>query len=131
MCDVEKDVIEFYKASKLPSGFQSRCKLCTKISYNGYRHKRLSHYKKVKEDRRIQKTLRVIQLKETQGCQCCNETFGPCLQFHHLDPNMKSYNIADMVARDASWNRLIVEVKKCIVVCGNCHVKIHNGVIQI
>lgn len=48
------------------------------------------------------------------------------LEFHHIDPSKKSYGVAS----GGSCHDLekdLAEVKKCILVCANCHREIHSG----
>ena len=62
-------------------------------------------------------------------CQCCG--YYRCieaLEFHHLDPNIKSFTIS---GKSKSFNSLKNEVDKCILVCSNCHKEIHAGLINI
>jgi hypothetical protein len=46
------------------------------------------------------------------------------LEFHHLDPSKKEINIANSIRR--TWNSLIKELEKCVLVCSNCHREEHN-----
>ena len=62
-------------------------------------------------------------------CQCCG--YSKCieaLEFHHLDPNIKSFTTS---GKSKSFNSLKREVDKCILVCSNCHKEIHAGLINI
>ena len=44
--------------------------------------------------------------------------------FHHLDPKLKSFAISDI--RDKSWSVISDELKKCILLCSNCHRNEHS-----
>ena len=56
--------------------------------------------------------------KEAQGCDHCGyDENGIALQFHHLGD--KSKNVSDM--RGATLKTLISEIRKCVVICANCH----------
>lgn len=48
------------------------------------------------------------------------------LHFHHLDPAQKDIKISE--ANNPSWERLEQELKKCILVCANCHAEIHEEI---
>lgn len=54
---------------------------------------------------------------------CCQECgYRRCitvLQFHHLDPSLKEFSLSR--AYNRSWDSLIREVDKCILLCSNCH----------
>jgi len=56
-------------------------------------------------------------------CSKCGENDPACLEFHHCDPSEKETTITKMVAR--GFKSVISELKKCTVVCSNCHSKIH------
>ena len=45
------------------------------------------------------------------------------LQFHHIDPETKSFGIGNFGTKRLP--ALIVEAEKCILVCSNCHAEIH------
>ena len=67
-----------------------------------------------------------IKLIEYKGgcCEKCgyNKSVS-VLQFHHLDQNEKDFTIG---GRSYSYERLKKEVDKCILVCSNCHIEIHE-----
>lgn len=76
-----------------------------------------------------------IRLKERsvyvmgEKCQCCG--YDKCitaLEFHHLDPLKKDFSFGDNTNR--SWQNTKEELKKCILVCANCHREIHSGLID-
>lgn len=129
-CGNTKTVDQFYRTKRSKDGFQPQCKVCMRGNYTASRNKKKEHYNQVRRSRRSEKVQKWRAWKEEQGCQYCNETFGPCLQLHHLVSEAKEAAIADMVAADATWERIMTEAEKGIVVCGNCHIKIHHGIID-
>lgn len=53
-----------------------------------------------------------------------------CLDFHHKDLALKSYNIAAMARGklgEGKKKRILEEIAKCDVLCANCHRKLHAG----
>lgn len=48
------------------------------------------------------------------------------LQFHHLDPTKKDFGIG---GKSLTWEKVRVELDKCVLVCANCHSEIHDGLI--
>jgi hypothetical protein len=58
-------------------------------------------------------------------CMECGENHPACLQFHHRDKEEKSFIISNAVLRGTSIKTLIKEIKKCDVLCVNCHAKLH------
>src|SRR5262249_4070916 len=66
----------------------------------------------------------LMELKESMGCSLCPERHPACLLFHHREPNHKDFEIGDaMLVR--SKERIDAEIKKCMVLCANCHAKLH------
>lgn len=55
-------------------------------------------------------------------CKKCSMTNKICLQFHHIKD--KKYDISFMVIQGYSIKTIQNEIKKCIILCGNCHRKI-------
>ena len=59
-------------------------------------------------------------------CKACGfDKYKTALDIHHLDPNQKDDNFASM--RGWSWERIQIELDKCILLCRNCHSAVHNG----
>lgn len=60
--------------------------------------------------------------KICKGCgyNKCNRA----LDFHHINPNEKDFVIGDK--RESPFENLKSELKKCMLLCRNCHMEIHN-----
>lgn len=63
--------------------------------------------------------------KRRKGCAKCDENHVSCLEFHHLFPNDKKLTVSRMVSKNYSLDRIKREISKCIVLCKNCHAKLH------
>jgi hypothetical protein len=64
-------------------------------------------------------------------CEICGyKKYIGALQFHHMNPNEKDFNVSQK-GHTRSWNRVKSEIDKCILVCANCHAEIHSNEIQI
>jgi len=50
------------------------------------------------------------------------------LHFHHIDESKKSFSISSNVTRN--WADVREELKKCVLVCSNCHMEIHDNLID-
>jgi hypothetical protein len=69
------------------------------------------------------------QLIEIAGGECCDGGYKrniSALEFHHLDPEEKSFGIDLRKCSCANWESLVKEVKKCVLICANCHRERHN-----
>lgn len=105
----------------------SRCRECASIYARDY----YAGGEKVKQKKRVKKyrkdlIARFKEWKSSQECSICGENCIECLDFHHLDPNEKDANIS-LLMRDGSWKKMQEELKKCVVLCANCHRKVHAG----
>ena len=85
------------------------------------------HSEKVKEWRRNTKKKTVLAMGGK--CQCCGyDTCYEALELHHLDPNVKDLTFSKIRANPKNVLSMKEELKKCILVCANCHREIHWGV---
>lgn len=63
--------------------------------------------------------------KSKLKCVECSENHPAAIDFHHLDPKRKVKDVTKMVAKGHSKERILEEISKCIVICANCHRKLH------
>lgn len=107
-CKEEKNIDEFY-FKKSEKRFNSWCKKCVYQSQN---------------DRRKVLKKRAIDLLGGK-CQICGYNRNlASIDFHHKDPSQKEYVWEKL--RRKTWEDIVTELKKCMVVCKNCHSEIHN-----
>ena len=67
---------------------------------------------------KAQRQRQIDKIKDVP-CTDCGKRFPPeCMDFHHVD--RKSFNIGTDRTQH-SWEAILAEVKKCIVVCACCH----------
>jgi hypothetical protein len=68
-----------------------------------------------------------ILVAEAGGCcrLCAYDRCAAALEFHHLDPNRKEFGLSRRGAH--SIERLRAEVRKCILLCSNCHAEVESG----
>lgn len=62
------------------------------------------------------------------GGSCCICGYNKCdevLEFHHLDPSTKETSWGAIRGNIKSWNRILEEMRKCVMVCSNCHKEVH------
>ena len=64
------------------------------------------------------------EFKGTLACVKCGFSHVAALDFHHEDPSEKEYNIHKLVG-NGRFTKAYEEIKKCIVLCANCH-RIHH-----
>lgn len=63
------------------------------------------------------------------GCcaLCGYDKCQQALQFHHLKPDEKLFNISHK-GMCRSWDKMLEEAKKCVLLCANCHAEVENGI---
>jgi hypothetical protein len=76
---------------------------------------------------------RKLRLIQHFGGKCKICGYNRCqqaLQFHHLNPDEKEFGISER-GLCRSWERMLAEAEKCILVCCRCHTEIENGIISL
>ena len=72
----------------------------------------------------------IFEDKKSKGCYKCDEDEPYCLDYHHTDED-KEIEVSIAVNRAWSKERIQKEIDKCILVCANCHRKIHARLITL
>lgn len=83
----------------------------------------MSNAQSVKDFRRRRKE----NLIKVLGSKCCLCGYDKCigaLEFHHIDETNKKFQLSS--GNCHSLDEDLEEVKKCILVCANCHREIHT-----
>lgn len=66
------------------------------------------------------------------GCLICGyKRCSQALEFHHMDSSLKTSEISTMVRYLASYEKIDAEIKKCVVLCSNCHRELHAKIIKL
>lgn len=71
---------------------------------------------------------------DSLGGRCTNCNYSNCkaaLEFHHIDPNEKEFSLAAAMVSPKAWDRLVIELRKCVLLCANCHREVHAGLIKV
>ena len=72
-----------------------------------------------------EKRKKLAEYKKTLKCENCGENHPATLDFHHPDPNKKDMAVSKMIAAKKKWEDIEKEINKCMVLCANCHRKLH------
>lgn len=111
-CKLELPIEEFHWRNKAAGTRRSECKSC--------------HNLMAKKDY-DRKRNQMIDAKIAIGsCQKCG--YSKCIEsldFHHKNPNEKEYTISQMIRQHKSQLDIEEEMKKCIILCANCHREFH------
>ena len=65
----------------------------------------------------------ILEIKQSLECSECPEKHPAVLDFHHVDE--KENSICNMVSSRVPKKIILAEIEKCIVLCANCHRKLH------
>lgn len=108
-CKKEKCVSNFYKRRDR-NGYTPYCKICTNTqSRNGNR--------KLK--------IKCVEYKGEKCVRCGFDEFISALEFHHIDPSKKDYNISRKQGSILT-EKIKKELDRCMLLCSNCHRGTHN-----
>lgn len=75
------------------------------------------------------RNLRDHHFRHQRGNKCmkCGYSRSPrALHWHHVHPEEKSFQLSKRTM-DFSMEVLQKEINKCVLLCGNCHMELHDG----
>ena len=124
-CGVEKELSEFSLNRSRRDGHSSLCKCCHRvIRKRHYENNKQAEIARTSANRKKIKRL-VDEYKSTLSCVVCGENHPAVLQFHHLDPKEKDFDICYATHSGVGFEKIQAEIDKCVVLCANCHFKEH------
>jgi hypothetical protein len=65
-----------------------------------------------------------VEYMDTTCIICGYDKCVAALEFHHKNPDEKEFGIAQG-GITYSWDKIYKELKKCVMICSNCHKEIH------
>ena len=71
--------------------------------------------------------------REYKGGKCIKCGYNKCqraLSFHHINPKEKDFDLSSR-GLTRSWERIKKEIDKCVLLCANCHMEVHDGITQL
>ena len=124
-CKLQKEESDFVKNTKI-------CRVCNNTKIKNF-YKNNSSYRqsvKIRSALATQLHRKIInEFKSFYGCYFCAEIDPICLQFHHLNPTEKDFEIHG--GTKSSLNRYKQEIDKCEILCANCHLKVHANTLVV
>jgi 5-methylcytosine-specific restriction endonuclease McrA len=88
---------------------------------DSYRKRQRRAARKKHNTRRNIEMLRMM--RACAGCAVCGESDPCCLHFHHV--RGKAFELSRAKRCPSA---LLAETAKCVVLCANCHAKVHDAV---
>jgi len=132
-CQQLKSFEEFNKNNSRKDGRQTYCRICSiksaKYSYSSRKHELRQVFAERADIKRRKIVAQIGQIKADTGCIFCKEKEPSCLDFHHTD-NTKDKSVS-YFAHAKSITKALKEIEKCIILCANCHRKLHAGIISL
>ena len=100
-------------------------KFCSLQCKNRYGNNRFQSYISQQERGRKRK-IELVSLKGKK-CQLCgyNGNYS-ALEFHHIDPDNKKFQLDLRSLSNRKWSAILCEATKCLLICSNCHKEVHN-----
>lgn len=128
-CKEAKPEDQYNKRTSNKNGLQANCKECNKLKLKEhYKNNKPKYIDKNKVYKQTTKDF-VNKYKTERGCVYCSEKEAVCLDFHHTEDD-KETNVGTLVGQGHSVQKVLLEINKCIVVCSNCHRKLHAGLLN-
>lgn len=87
---------------------------------------------RIRDTKRSYYRVRKLEAMKLLGNKChfCGVRYdgknAPIFEFHHTNPKEKEQGVTRMLTNQA-WKRTKKELKKCVLVCANCHNQQHGG----
>lgn len=121
-----------HNTKKLVESFLPKNFLCSKCGETNptmfyQNHNTICKSCKNIETYKLSKKKRKFAIDKLGGkCVICGFNKYECaLDIHHVNPETKDSNFSSM--RHWSYNRILHEIKDCVLLCKNCHAALHHG----
>lgn len=90
------------------------------------KHHKKSNYQS-QQKRGIQRKVELIKLKNYKCNRCGYNKNIAALDFHHIDPTTKIIPLDIRTLSTTSYEDILKEADKCILLCSNCHRELHHN----
>lgn len=93
------------------------------------RHYESNKKARISDSNERKKKVRVAwrKFKATLHCFECGYDFPEALDFHHVVSDPSNLKVHKLIA-EGRLNQALQEIKKCLVLCSNCHRRLHNDI---
>ena len=111
-CKLQKNVLTCYYINK--NKIFAWCKECAdEIAYQ----------------KQIERKKQCVAYKGGKCFICGYNKYIGSLDFHHIDPKEKHFNISKV--NSYCFDVIKIELDKCVCLCKNCHCEVHNGIAKL
>ena len=101
-------------------------------TYSKHGHKYKGRVRRSLNEYRERKRLLLRRLALFKGCLVCGyKRSHHALCYHHVDASTKLMEVSRIANENYGWQKLRTEIRKCVVLCMNCHAEVHAGLIDL
>jgi hypothetical protein len=133
-CLKEKAQEDFFVRNKVKQILHKQCKDCYREHrrtyyqehYRKYHKRYLERALKRRQAKKQSYRIKMLDYLKDKKCEDCGISDIRVLEFDHMDATNKSFGISRGVDYTKNWEELLLEIKKCRILCANCH-KIHTA----
>lgn len=119
-CGESKPYEMFAKNRRRKDGHQDHCRACIKVRDALQYKNNTKKFAAWSKSRRIRVRKLVFEYLLTHPCVECGERDIIVLEFDHRTQTTKKFDVMS-ATHGHSWKTVEAEIKKCDVVCANCH----------
>lgn len=76
---------------------------------------------------RVRTKQRLVEAFEGKCGICGYDRCEDVFEFHHVDSSTKDFGLGAVRGNIISWDRIVAEVRKCVMLCSNCHKELHSS----
>lgn len=118
-CQTTKSVDDFHKKH---GKLVKYCAVCQNEYSRSHYQRNKQYYLIRNRTRKDERRQWLLDFLKDKICEICGENRTPCLDFDHVDPLMKSFNIGQgLFLRGLGMEQIVTEIEKCRILCANCH----------
>ena len=130
-CGIEKSCEDFLWKNKTKGIRHSECGECYKVTRKKSYDSNKEYYSLKNKKKRKENSSWYFNYKKDKQCIICGESEPICLDFHHTDGTNKDIDVSKMRNSTYSLQKIKEEIEKCVILCSNCHRKVHSGLITL
>lgn len=111
-CAKPKELAEFHQS-------KSCCKICYAQKYNPSKRQRAADFRRTMKRK-------CIAYKGNACKKCGYDKYDAAMDFHHLNPEHKDFNISAKITTLTNFENIKLELDKCVLLCCRCHREVHE-----
>lgn len=141
-CKKSKEISEFGKNKRIKDGLHRVCKECRSSYDKEYRVKfpeknknRTKNYYQHRKEAYRKLKKKCLDYLGGKCVRCGFNKWLSAIDFHHIDPSVKDYEMGEFIISNCSvrtdidkvFKKIKPELDKCVPMCRNCHIYEHRG----